>query len=113
VYGPNLYPLGGMGYTQDNLPTLTITSASGTGASVYVPSVLGKGTNLVPKTDRIGAISTISLTNPGEDYITTPNVSFRVQDILIANVFSSLPTKGTQVYQGTSVQTATYVGYYD
>ena len=104
------YPLGGMGYTTA-LPTLNVNSANtqAYGASLYVPSILGVGATFSVITDRTGSITTINLTDPGEDYISKPNVSLRVEDIVVANVsIADVPQFGDVVYQGTDISVATY-----
>lgn len=102
------YPLGGMGYRNDSLPTVTVDTAAGTDAVLYVPSILGTGAVLAPETDNAGEIVTIKLIDYGEDYIATPNVSLRVQDIVTTNVSVSLPQKGEVIYQGNSLDFSTY-----
>lgn len=117
VSGPRLiYPLGGAGYKTTALPTLTVSSANGaaSNASLYIPGILGEGATFSVVADRAGSITTIKLTEPGEDYISTPNVSFKIQDILVSNVsISMLPQKDDFVYQGTSSNTTTYAAYVD
>jgi hypothetical protein len=117
VSGPILdYPLGGMGYTQNKLPTLTVNSANNqaSGASLYVPSVLGLGATFGVVVDRAGSVTTINLTNQGEDYISTPNVSLKVQDIVVSNVaISNFPLQGDFIYQGNTRNLATYTAYVD
>ncbi len=89
-------------------------SIVGTGASLYISTVLGDSARLVPITDRIGAITTIKVTNYGEDYTTKPNVSLKVQDIAVANVnILYLPQKGDIVYQGANTDSFTYKAYVD
>jgi hypothetical protein len=105
------YPLGGQNYNSSYLPSLTVSSAntSAANAVLTVTGILGQGASFSVYTDRAGSISTINVTEPGEDYIATPNVSFKVQDIVVANVSSSNPPlKGDIVYQGTSVNTSSY-----
>ena len=104
------YPLGGMGYT-NALPTLNVNSSNtqAYGASLYVPSILGVGATFSVITDRTGSITTINLTDPGEDYISKPNVSLKVEDIIVANVsIADVPQFGDVVYQGTDISVATY-----
>jgi hypothetical protein len=117
VYSPTYtYPLGGMGYKSSNLPTLSVNSANvqASNASLYVPGILGEGATFSVVVDRAGSISTIKLTDAGEDYISTPNVSLKVQDIAVSNVsILYLPQKGDTVYQGANVNTATYIATVD
>jgi hypothetical protein len=110
------YPLGGMGYSTTFLPNVTVNSANvqASGASLYVPGILGDGATFSVIVDRAGSITTINLINPGEDYIATPNVSFKVQDIVVANVsISNLPQKGEVIYQGANTNTASYLATVD
>ena len=98
----NVYPLGGMGYTLDLLPDVTVNSSNvlASNASLVITGILGAGALLNPQTDRVGSITKITVENYGEDYVTTPNVSVRVQDILVANVnITNLPKKGDVIYQ--------------
>ena len=104
---PHHYPLGGMGFRQNQLPTCNVHSANtqAYGASLYVPGILGAGATFGVTTDRTGSITTINITDYGEDYIATPNVSLAVQDILVTGInganVSSIPQNGDIVYQGT------------
>jgi hypothetical protein len=110
------YPLGGMGYRTTNLPTLSVHSANvqASNASLYVPGILGEGATFSVVVDRAGSITTIKLTNAGEDYIATPNVSIKVQDILVSNVsVTNLPLKGDYIYQGETYNTASYLARVD
>jgi len=103
-----------MGYTRTTLPTLSVTSANGANASLYVPGILGAGATFSVSVDRAGSITTISLLEPGEDYVATPNVSFKIQDILVSNVsVSNLPQKDDVVYQGANTNVATYTATVD
>jgi hypothetical protein len=105
----NFTPLGGSGYRATGLPTVTVQSATGSNASIYVPGICGDGAEFVTTVDRVGSISYITVTNPGADYISVPEVSLKVQDIAVANVsISNLPQKGDLVYQGASLETSTY-----
>jgi hypothetical protein len=115
VYGSSFnYPLGGMGYSKTTLPTLSVVSANGANASLQVTGILGQGATFSVSVDRAGSITTINLTQPGEDYISTPNVSFKIQDILVANVsISNPPVKDDVVYQGSNTNTATYFATVD
>jgi hypothetical protein len=106
---PRSYPLGGMGYQIDQLPIATITTSNTAPAKLSVPGILGTGATFYSSTNRAGAIQQISVTYGGADYVTTPNVSLSVQDILITGVLPiSLPISGQTVYQGTTYATSTY-----
>jgi hypothetical protein len=108
------FSLGGLGYTKTTLPTLSVVSANGANASLQVTGILGDGATFSVSTDRAGAITTINLLEAGEDYISTPNVSFKIQDILVSNVaISNLPQKDDVVYQGANTNVATYLATVD
>jgi hypothetical protein len=105
------YPLGGLGYRNDSLPTLSVASANvqASNASLFVPGILGAGAEFSLVVDRVGSITTINLLDGGEDYIETPNVSIKVQDIVVSNVsIANLPQKGDIVFQGANTNVATY-----
>lgn len=112
-FGPSkMYPVGGMGYRSNYLPSVSVNSANvqATGASLFVPGILGTGSTLSIVVDRVGSITTINLLNNGEDYIETPKVSLKVQDILVSNVaLNNLPSKGDVVYQGVDINNASYI----
>ena len=104
-------PLGGMGYTPTGLPTLSVNSANvlASNADIFVPGILGDGASFSVLTDRTGSISTINILDNGEDYVSRPNVSLKVEDIVVANVsIANFPQLGDVVYQGTSLELATY-----
>jgi len=67
------YLIGGQGYSQDSLPTITVTSTAGSGANLSVHSIMGDGENLSPKgTKRIGEIEEIIVVDPGSGYTAIP-----------------------------------------
>jgi hypothetical protein len=110
------YPLGGMGYTNLTLPTLSVNSSNvaANGASLVVNSILGEGARFLASTDRAGSITSIKLINNGEDYVATPNVSLKVQDIVVSGLdINQLPMPGDFVYQGISSEINTYQAYVD
>lgn len=111
------YPLGGMGYRTTNLPTLSVISSNvqATNAVLTVTSVLGDSAVMSPIVDRVGAVTTINISDPGEDYVATPNVSLKVMDIVVANVsVSKLPVRGHICYQGDAgPQEASFYSYFD
>ena len=105
------YPLGGMGYVTTSTPIISVDSANvlASNASLFVPGILGTGATFFTTTDQAGSISTINVIDPGEDYVSKPTVSLKVEDIVVANVtVSHFPQLGDVVYQGTSVEVATY-----
>jgi hypothetical protein len=113
---PVLYPLGGIGYNKNYLPGLTVNSANtqAYGAVLSVPGILGQGAVFAPTVDRTGSITSITITEPGEDYIATPNVSLKIQDIVVSNVtISNLPSKGDYIYQGANTNVSTYAATVD
>ena len=110
------YPVGGMGYSVNYLPGVSVNSAnvSASGAVLYVPGILGDGATFSAVTDRAGSITTISVVDPGQDYVSTPNVSLKVQDIVVSNVsIINLPETGDTVYQGANLNVSTYLATVD
>jgi len=106
------FPVGGMGYRTLDLPSLSVNSANAnsSGASLFVTGILGEGAVLSAVTDNAGEIVNIKIIDYGEDYISTPQVSLRVQDIVVANVeLTNLPQKGDTIIQGANIAVATYI----
>ena len=97
-----------------SLPVLSVQSANvaAYGADLYIPGILGQGATFTSTTDRAGSISSITIDWPGEDYISTPNVSLKVEDIVVSNVnIAFQPQKDDIVYQGVDLDNATYKAY--
>jgi hypothetical protein len=110
------YPVGGQGYIADSLPVVTVNSANtlASNASVYVPGILGDGATFAPITDRAGSVTTIKISNYGEDYIEAPGVSLKVQDIIVQNIdIANQPKRGDVIYQGASIEESSYLAYVD
>jgi len=111
------YPKGGLGYSTARLPTLNVSSVSGTGAVLNVFTVLGESAVLQPVPDErgIGAITSFIIENYGEDYIEAPNISLRVRDLVVNNVsVSNIIKQGDIIYQGGSnVNTSVFRAYVD
>jgi hypothetical protein len=111
AYAYPLYPLGGMGYTNKYIPGLTIQSANtqASGAELFVPGILGTGATFSLVVDRVGSITTVNILNYGQDYESKPKISLKVQDVVVSNVsIGNLPRKGDVIYQGPSINLATY-----
>ena len=69
------YLLGGQGYTNDKLPTITVSSTLGTGANIAVTTIMGDGENLFPRgTGRAGEIQEITILDPGKGIRTAPQI---------------------------------------
>ena len=83
-------------------------------AQLETTSILGTGASFTDIVYNVGAITTINITNNGEDYISAPSVSLAVQDIVVQNVNPILlPSAGQSIYQGANVNVATYTATVD
>jgi hypothetical protein len=83
-------------------------------ALLYVPGYLGSGASFETVTDRVGAITTINMVDNGEDYVSAPNVSLAVQDLIVSNVnITLLPEAGDKIYQGANLNVSSYVATVD
>lgn len=105
------YTLGGTGYKNEFLPSVTVQSANATasGAIITVPGILGTGAEFSLVVDRVGSVTTVSVQNYGEDYESQPGVSLKIQDIVVSNVaIENLPRKGEYIYQGPTINLSTY-----
>ena len=104
------YPLGGMGFDV-GLPALTVTSANtlASNAVLSVLGTLGTGATFTPDLDRVGQITTINIIDPGEDYIDAPQISFKIQDIVVTGTnINNLPASGDKIYQGSNANNVLY-----
>lgn len=108
------YIRGGEGYTMQDLPTVNVSTASGSGAILKVTEILGEGVEKDVSTSRIGSISTIRVISYGYDYISSPIISLRNADILLNNVTEGqIYVANTKVYQGATNSSATWYAYVD
>jgi hypothetical protein len=85
------------------LPTLSVGSVNGAAANavLVIPGILGDGALFTPQVDRVGSITTINIKDYGEDYVSAPSVSIKVQDIIVKGLtLDNLPHRGDTVYQG-------------
>jgi hypothetical protein len=68
--------LGGQGYKQEKLPTITVTSTTGANAVLVATAIMGDGESLIAKgTKRPGEIEEIIITNPGRAIKVVPTVN--------------------------------------
>ena len=105
----NVYPLGGMGYTVDNLPTVQITSANGSGAILTIPGIIGSDALFGLNETTYGQVQQITVTDVSRDYVSSPSVSLRVADLLVYNVdINNLPLPYDKIYQ-TDISVPTYI----
>lgn len=74
VYGTHL--VGGQGYTQDKLPTVTITSTGGSGANVEVVALMGDGEEFLASlgNNKPGGIETITILDAGDGLQSVPEI---------------------------------------
>jgi hypothetical protein len=79
-------------------------------AQLSVPRILGTGATTSQTLDRVGSITSFNIVDNGQDYVSAPNVSLKVQDLIVSNVeVISIPLTGDIVYQGANINTATYI----
>jgi hypothetical protein len=72
----NRWPLGGYGYTQNNFPSVTVSSTTGSSANVQIDSLIGDGEILTPTGyGANGEIISIKVVNPGSGYEFSPIVN--------------------------------------
>jgi hypothetical protein len=99
-----IWPIGGTGYTKEYLPTVSVISSNGSGAVLNIPGIVGQDAQFSIKESPSGQVLQITVDNKGKDYISTPGVSLRVQDLLVTNVNQlNSPKKGDIIYQGSYV----------
>jgi len=83
-------------------------------AILGVSGILGTGATFSQTFDRVGSITSFNILENGEDYVSAPSVSLKVQDLIVSNVIIGLlPSRGNKIYQGANINTATYIAYVD
>jgi hypothetical protein len=88
AHSSNAYAIGGEGYSQTNLPTITINTSAGVNASLQVLEILGDGETLNLSTTKVGSISKLRIVSYGYDYTSAPTISLRNADMTLSNVAS-------------------------
>ena len=95
-----LGPIGGLNYTQNNFPTVTVSTASGgSGANIAITSVMGSGEQIQAIADAPGGqIISIKLTSGGIGYQYIPQVDLSgygdgtaVANAVLGGVYTTLP----------------------
>jgi len=83
-------------------------------AQLSVPGILGTGATFSQTLNRVGSITSFNIVENGQDYVSAPKVSLKVQDLVVSNVSTlSIPVAGDIIYQGANVNTATYIASVD
>jgi hypothetical protein len=69
------YLIGGQGYEQNNFPTVSVSSATGSAANLQITSLMGDGDRLgITGSGISGQITRIKITNPGAGYQFIPTI---------------------------------------
>jgi hypothetical protein len=81
-----IYPTGGINYTQNNFPTVTVRSRIGTSANVSIDSCMGDGENLTATGSKLpGAIVKIKIIDGGRGYKYIPFINLTQSGDGLAN----------------------------
>jgi len=97
----------GEGYTGTRSVSIT---GGGSGAALTAYG-FGEGVTIGVETGAIGRVRDVRLTYRGFDYINTPLVSFKVMDMIIDGILEAESlSEGERVYQGATLETATFQG---
>jgi hypothetical protein len=101
----------GEGYTGNTTTrTATVANTTGSGASVTAYG-FGEGVTVGVETGAIGRVRDVRMISRGFDYIDEPLVSFKVVDIVIDGILDGESlSEGERVYQGATLETATFQG---
>jgi hypothetical protein len=69
------YAIGGQGYIQNNFPTVSVSSTTGSSANLEITSLMGDGERLgITSSGIAGSITKIRVTNPGVGYQFIPTI---------------------------------------
>lgn len=90
--------------------TVSVTTSGGTGAALTAYG-FGEGVSVGVETGAIGRVRDVRMISRGFDYIDEPLVSFKVMDMIITGILESESlSEGERVYQGATLETATFQG---
>ena len=90
--------------------SVSVSTSGGTGASLTAYG-FGSGVEVGVETGAIGRVKDVRITSRGFDYINTPNVSFKVVDMVIDGIADNESLlEGERVYQGPTLETAIFQG---
>ncbi len=68
--------IGGSGYAMGLLPTITVSSATGSGANISALAVIGAGEDVVAgQLQKLGTIKSVTITNGGQNYTSSPDIA--------------------------------------
>jgi hypothetical protein len=86
------HPLGGIGYEQANLPSVIVTSATGSNANVTVTAILGDGETLSASLGdkKFGGIEKITIVDAGKSLRSAPEIDLTGYGDGLATATSSL-----------------------
>lgn len=109
----------GEGYIELPIQLAIVNSANIANASAGVGGVLtawgfGQGARTNVAVNKIGEIIDFRLVSRGFDYIDTPTVSMRIQDLVMVDMGSNLSfVVDETIYQGVDINTTSYVANVD
>lgn len=92
------YPIGGFGYSNDNLPTISVSSNTGTNANIVVITCLGDGETFTLSNNRPGIIESVEIIDGGSGY-TVPTINMASYGDGTANLIPSVLV-GVYTYPG-------------
>ena len=93
----------------DSGATINVRSSIivGTNSIIQPSGILGDGAEFYLVTDRIGSVTKIGISQYGEDYISAPKVSLKVQDLCVTGItnIDALSTiiPGALIFQGQDI----------
>jgi hypothetical protein len=93
-----------------NAKSVSVTTSGGANASLSAYG-FGEGVEVGVETGAIGRVKDVRMISRGFDYIDTPIVSFKVVDMIIDGILEAESlSEGERVYQGPTLETATFQG---
>lgn len=101
------YPLGGMGYYQEDLKdcVVSVLTSTGTGAILKATSIMGEGEILsLNATHKAGEIKDVLITDTGAGYKSTPIISMKFNGDGLANLIPEIQVSYYE-YPGKSIGT--------
>lgn len=94
------YPLGGIGYNEEILPTVNVASGTGSGANIEVTCIAGGGAILETSTTTAGTIEELRLVSGGSGYTTAPYLDFEAMGSGTGAQAAAFIVTGSYTYPG-------------
>lgn len=101
------------GYDANLLPSINVSSTTGNGANIIVKTCIGYGEELIPGTDEIGKILSLTLISRGEGYTSPPTINLANMSAGSGGIATCTIATGTYTYPGRYINDDGHLSSYN